>query len=233
MESSPPQSRIWLAVAPAMVIPLLASLFYFVLFSEHAFARILYGSTKLFQIVWPLLALRFILGDRFPKLRGTGPTHWRALPLGLLCGLAVAGGAFVLLETPVGSIVRGGAGPIRAKAVQMGFLEHYWSFALFLSIIHSLLEEYYWRWFVFGRLRHVLAPAAAHLLAAAAFASHHIVVTTQYFPLAWGWLFGGLVGVGGLMFSWLYARQQTLAGAWLAHLIIDLAVMAIGYRLIA
>ena len=31
-------------------------------------------------------------------------------------------------------------------------LRVYLLLAVFYSAIHSLLEEYYWRWFVFGRL---------------------------------------------------------------------------------
>ena len=72
----------------------------------------------------------------------------------------------------------------------------------------------------------------AHLLAAAAFAAHHVVVISQYFGWGWGLALGAFVGVGGALWSWMYQRQGTLAGVWLSHLIVDLFVMWIGYGLI-
>ena len=224
--------RTWIAVVPAMVLPFLAALCYFVFFSEYFFARIIYGGTKVFTLVWPLLACWLILRTKFPPLELKAARHLKAIPLGLLSGAAVALLAFLLMQTSLGTVVKASAGDIKAKADELGFLRHYWVFAIFLSFFHSLLEEYYWRWFVFGQLRKLLKPSAAHLLAAFCFAAHHIVVATQFFPVAWGVLLGSLVGVGGLLFSLLYARQNTLAGAWLSHMIIDLALMSIGHQLL-
>jgi len=58
------------------------------------------------------------------------------------------------------------------------------------------------------------------------------VVATQYFPPAWGVLFGGLTGVGGLLWSILYEKQRTLAGAWICHVFVDLGILSIGHWLL-
>jgi len=224
--------RTWLSVVPAMLVPVGGALLYFVFLREHAAARAAYGATKLFTLVWPLAAVWLVLRERLPALELGHRRHRRALPLGLAAGAAVVLLMLGLMQTPFGDVARAHSGAIRAKAEGLGVLRHYWLFTGFLCVFHSLLEEYYWRWFVFGRLRRVVGVRAAHLLAGAAFAAHHIVVLSQFFPMGWGVALGGLVGVGGILWSVLYARQRTLAGAWISHLLVDLGIMIIGHRLL-
>lgn len=220
------------ALVPAMTVPFLASLLYFVLLSGRPVAQALYAGAKVFTLVWPFFAAVFILREplRWPG-RGWGH-HLRAIPAGAFWGLLFAGLMAGLLMTPMGAVVAESAGRIRLKAQQMGILDWYWPFAIFLSLGNSLVEEVYWRWFVYGRLRGMVGVWPAHLLAGAAFAAHHVVVAMQFFPPAWGLFFGLSVGVGGVAMSLLYQRQGTLAGAWACHLAADLGIMAIGYRLL-
>jgi membrane protease YdiL (CAAX protease family) len=137
---------------------------------------------------------------------------------------------FGLFWGPMGQVVATGASQIRSKAASLGILNHYWLFGLFVALVHSLIEEYYWRWFVYGRLRELVRPGSAHALAALAFAAHHIVITTQYFGAAWGLVLGSLVGVGGALWSVMYERQRTLAGAWASHMAVDLGILAVGHK---
>jgi membrane protease YdiL (CAAX protease family) len=137
-----------------------------------------------------------------------------------------------LMLSPVGEVVKSSAPSIRAKVVDFGLVKHYWAFALFLAVVHSLVEEYYWRWFVFGRLRLMTGAWPAHLLAAAAFASHHVVMAVQFFPWGWGLFFGAAVGAGGLIWSLMLSRQKSLAGIWLSHMIVDLGILSIGHKLV-
>ena len=115
---------------------------------------------------------------------------------------------------------------------QLGIIKYYVLFAIFLSFFHSLLEEYYWRWFVYGNLLKIINPVAASLISAAAFASHHVIVLKEYFPWGWALFFGFSVAIGGVVWNTMYQRQKTLTGVWLSHMIVDLAIMTIGYFLI-
>lgn len=222
----------WLALVPAMTLPFVASLLYFVLFSQETFARVLYVLTKAFTLVWPLLAVRWLFGESWPRLELSALRHRKSLPMGMIIGAAIVAGMYALMQTPLGDMVLGGAKEIRAKTETLGVLNYYWSFALFLSVAHSLLEEYYWRWFVFGRLSQVVPKAWAHGLAGLAFSAHHIVITTQYFPLGLGFFLGVMVGVGGIIWSMLYGRQGSLAGCWVSHMLVDLGMLALGHRII-
>jgi membrane protease YdiL (CAAX protease family) len=185
--------------------------------------------TKVFTLVWPLLAIGFILKEGMPRVSPRGGHHWRALPWGVASGVVMVGAMLGLMQTPMRDVVLGGADAIRAKTESLGMLRHYWTFAVLLSVVHSLLEEYYWRWFVYGRLRHLVPDLAAHALAGAAFSLHHIVVVSQYFSWGWGLVLGGMTGVGGMIWSWMYRRQGTVAGAWISHMIVDFGLLSLGY----
>ena len=106
---------------------------------------------------------------------------------------------------------------------------------VFLALIHSLLEEYYWRWFVFGWLRRLLPLLPALLLSSVAFMSHHVIILAVFFPGQF-WTatvpFSLAIAGGGFVWAWLYDRTGSLYAPWLSHLIIDLAIMAVGYDMV-
>jgi hypothetical protein len=103
----------------------------------------------------------------------------------------------------------------------------------FYSVVHSLLEEYYWRWFVFGRLRQLLPLWPAILLASLAFMAHHVIVLGTY--LGWlspaTWLFSLGVALGGAAWCWIYHTSGSLLGPWISHLLVDAAIFLVGYDL--
>jgi len=224
----------WVVLIPAMSLPLFASLFYFVILSGSPIGQAVYTITKAFTVAFPVIAFLWILKERHrfaPKIKENWQVHMKSLPLGIAIGLAIMAVMGLLMLTPIWGGVQEGGPAIRTKVENLGIFKCYILFAIFVSFIHSFIEEYYWRWFVYGQLRELVKPWMAHTLAAISFAAHHIVVTTQFFSPGLGVLFGVLVGVGGLFWSLLYQRQKTLAGAWVSHMIVDIGVLAVGYYL--
>jgi membrane protease YdiL (CAAX protease family) len=103
----------------------------------------------------------------------------------------------------------------------------------FYSLVHSGLEEYYWRWFVFGQLSRRVPLAAAIAISSLGFMAHHVLVLSQFFH-GYGaatWFFSLCVAVGGAVWAWLYQRSGSLYGPWVSHMIIDAGLMVIGYQL--
>lgn len=215
-----------------MLMPLIASLFYFIWFSEPTFVRFAYVGIKIFTLVWPVMAVLLILRETLPRWQFKDSHPWKALPAGMGIGFLIAILLFALMRTPAGEMVRDNTARISDKAIKLGITNYYWSFAIFLSVFHSLAEEYYWRWFVYGQLVRVLPTGWAHIFAGLSFSAHHIVIAIQYFPNTYGVIFGLLVGVGGVLWSSLYAKHKTLYGVWISHMIVDLSIMVIGYDLI-
>ena len=226
------RQRLWIALLPALLVPGIGALVYFHITGEGPIAQGFYGLSKLFTLVWPLIAWRWLLWRGFGGWQWRSAHHWRSIPLGAATGIGIVAIAWGLMATPLGEIVRAAGPRMREKTAALGVLEHYWLFACFLSIIHSLIEEYYWRWFVYGRTAELLPGYRAHLIAAIGFTLHHVIVLSTFFGLGWGLFFSFFVGVGGAIWSLLYQRQRSLIGIWISHMIVDFGVLAIGHTII-
>jgi len=218
-----------------MLLPFLASLLYYVLLAGHPVAMAIYTATKVFTIVWPIIAVVMIEQDPIWLGAVKVRKHVASLPMGLVTGLLIAG---VIIGgygwTSLGDYVDGFTGEITLKVEQMGIGDpvRYIVFCTFLAGLHSLIEEFFWRWYVFGRLVRVMPAGWAGLLASLAFAGHHYVVLGCYFSPTGTLVFGTGVGIGGALWCWMLRRQKTLLGCWLSHALVDVAVFAVGYRIV-
>lgn len=232
-QSSPNKWRVFCWVAPALVVPFVASLIYFVVLSGTKFALVVYTFAKIFTLLWPVV---FVLtSGRWRQIHWSidWKKHGRAIPLGLLTGGIVFALTFALYAwTPLGDYVRQSGELIRQKTEDLGVIGFYIPFAIFLSVVHSLLEEFYWRWFVYGQLAKIWPGRLAGFVASLAFAGHHYVVVGCYFSFWGAAVFGTLVGVGGALWCWHYQRQKSLMGCWASHFLVDVVILAIGYQLI-
>jgi hypothetical protein len=94
------------------------------------------------------------------------------------------------------------------------------------------MEEYVWRWFVFRKFE-TFAPGGIAIIAASlGFTAHHVIALAAQFD--WRITVLGSVGVfiGGVTWSWLYLRYQSVWPCYLSHAIVDAPVFWIGYDLI-
>jgi len=224
--------RIWYALTPALLLPTLSALFYFVVFKEAAVSKPIYVATKFFTIFWPVIATVWLLRRRLDFGGVAASGHRRSLLPGLLVGLAIVAVMVAWMKSPWSQVILAGGAAVHTKVESLGFLDHFLFFAAFIIILHSFIEEFYWRWFVFGNLRHVLPLPAAHALAAVGFAAHHLVVTCQYYPFWFALGLAACVAVGGLIWSLLFQRYNSLLGSWMSHLCVDAGLMWVGYQML-
>ena len=61
---SPHSKKLWAVLIPAMFLPGLASLWYFVWLGDSSLAQVIYGSVKFFTLVWPIIATFLILKEK-------------------------------------------------------------------------------------------------------------------------------------------------------------------------
>lgn len=229
------------AIGLAMIFPTVAAWLYFVELAQPAgtnanpFLQTCYTGSKVIQFSFPLLwcwvAHRRLLRPGSPSAHGMG--------IGIAFGLAVSAVMFalyflVLRHTEPFEQMRP---ELQAKVAQFGITSPFGFILLgsFLSIVHSLLEEYYWRWFVFGELKRLIPLWAAIVFSGLAFMGHHVVVLAVYFPgrfLTAALPFSLGIAVGGTFWAWLYHRYGSIYAAWVSHLLIDGAIMVIGYDLL-
>jgi membrane protease YdiL (CAAX protease family) len=220
----------WSLLLPALLVPFVLSFFYFVFFPGTAFGNAFYGAHKVFLIAWPLLCVLLIL--REPMIDRTRPKrHLASLVPGTLFGIAVTGVMLLLLEaSPMGAVFSTNEAKIVQRIHDLDVAERFVAFALFISFIHSAMEEFYWRWFAYGQAAKLMPKGIAHAVAATGFALHHIVVLSQFFPLGWAFALGACVGIGGAFWSWQAERYNSLIGPWFSHLLVDLGLMWVGWQ---
>lgn len=229
---SPLTSRRRAVLLPALLLPFLASFFYFVLFPGTTFGNSFYAGIKVFLLVWPFLATCLILKVNLID-RSREKRHLASMIPGISFGIVIVGVlVFLVKATPMGAVLDENSGRIAGRIHDLGVAEHFLWFALFISFAHAALEEFYWRWFVFGQAQRVMSLPVAYLVASLGFASHHIVVLSQFFPLGWAFLFGGCVAIGGAFWCWLSYRYNSLIGPWVSHMIIDLGLMWVGWEVL-
>ena len=104
--------------------------------------------------------------------------------------------------------------------------------AIFITVINSSVEEYYWRWFAFSKLSKITSSRKAILLSALGFSFHHLIVLITYFGPGYGILFSFGTFMGGAIWAYLYDRYDSILPCIVSHVIVDAAVMIIGYDII-
>jgi len=219
----------------AMLFPTLAAWLYFVVFTDRDTLPTVYALSKVAQFSFPLAWTLAVTKGRLPRLKITS----RTLLEGVGTGLAMVLGLFLLYMAVKGqSPLLQEARPrilSRLQSIGADTPARFLGLVLFLSIIHSLLEEYYWRWFVFGRLQQRVRVANAVLLSSVAFTLHHVIVLhaflgPQFWPVTLG--LSLVVALGGALWAVVYQHCRLLAAPWISHVLVDLAIMAIGYDLV-
>lgn len=216
-----------------MVLPTLAAWAYFHQWAGTPAMMPIYTAGKLVQFALPIV-WAWLYAWRWPR----GVLAPRGLVLALGFGALAATGivAGYLLWLSDDPLWQSAAARMTGRMAQAGFADPRWFLllAVFYSLAHSGLEEYYWRWFVFGRLQERLRPALAIALASLAFASHHALIVAAFFPgeLSLILALSAGVGGGGAVWCWLYRSSGSLLGPWLSHALIDAALMFVGYLML-
>ena len=231
------------AVIAAIVFPSLVTLVYFHLLAGHAprLQQSAYGLGKILQFSFPMIWVAF--GLRLSVWRAGLPPLERKLSsaasvgFGLVMAALVVAGMFAiyrwlfpydLVESLRASVTA------RVRGFSVDNWQKFAALGLFYALVHSLLEEYYFRWFVFGRLRHLISFVPAMIISGLAFMSHHVIVLAHYFDglSAETVLLSLAIAVGGAIWAWQYERSRSLLGPWLSHLLVDAGIFLIGYDLV-
>ncbi len=256
-EGSPPDASAgrgrafhWCVLIFAMIFPTIMAWIYFVVLAKppsedrngsaipanaNYAVLIAYSLGKIVQTGLPLVWVWYFERHRLqlvaPSFRGLG----LALAFGFVVAIGVVLFYFAILrDSP---LLAGTPEMVREKVGEFHAATpiRYLLLAVFIAGAHSLMEEYYWRWFLFGELRRQLAVPAAITLSSLAFMLHHVIILKVYLPNGFGIgviPFSLCVAFGGGVWAWLYQRTGTIYSAWLSHLLVDAAILVAGYDMV-
>ena len=191
------------------------------------------GKTIQFGLpVWIVLRInKEQLGVHRPRAAGVSMgVLFGLLALALIVGiyqlaLKPNAGIMSLLDEQVTSKVEG---------FQLNSVAAYTALAAFYCLIHSAMEEYYWRWFVFKRFLQHRSLGQAIAISSIGFMAHHVIVLGMFFGFE-NWMtyvFSIGVAVGGAVWAWIYNRSGNLYSAWISHAFVDAAIFWVGYDIL-
>ena len=224
----PSTGNLWFIFLTTLFIQFVGGIIYFVLVTDTGIVRTVYAATKFLMVVAPILL--FFGGFTLPKPT-LKPQTIKSILYGVTTGIGIAGLIF-LIYALFQSHLLVFADDIAAKVHDFGIMPYYFLAALGVSLVHSLFEEYFWRWYVVRGLEVKLSPTRAIVLGGALFALHHYIVLSQFVSPGLTILFGTFVGVGGVIWSFIYKRTDSLLGPWISHAIVDGALFYVGYLLL-
>ena len=100
--------------------------------------------------------------------------------------------------------------------------------AIYISFVNSLLEEFFFRGFLFLGLLEKAPRKTAYVLSSLLFAIYHIAVMDSWFNpylfiLAMVSLF-----TGGLIFNYLNEKNKTILNSWIVHMMANFAINHVG-----
>lgn len=234
-EQSSPRRDI-AAIAFAVTFPTFMTWVYFIGLAESSagLQQAASGIGKVIQFGFPVFWFVVVQKQKPSRPR----FQLFGLLLGGVFGLAVIAAMFTAYDRwlmPSGVFDSAGE-VVRQKVAEFGInsASKYAALSAFYVVLHSLLEEYYWRWFVFGQLRRVTTLGPAIAISSLGFMSHHVIVLSHYF--GWGsflsLFFSTGVAVGGVVWAWLYAGSRSLYCTWLSHALVDAGIFLVGYEIL-
>ena len=220
----------------AGLLPAVMTLFYFVLLKNHSTftQQTVYSLGKILQFTFPLWFLAWAMKNKISLPLKWTKQIWIGLFFGIVVGFLMVG----MIHSPLFSdtLMENLKANIQTKlnALNITSLWSYVGLGIFYSLIHSFLEEYYWRWFMYGQLKTVMGKIGANILSSIGFMAHHIIVLAVFFgwqnPLTY--ILSFMIALGGSFWAWHYEQSKSLIGPWLSHLIEDTAIFYIGYQLV-
>ena len=233
-------------LALALAFPSLITWLYFIVFAGDSRVQLVYSVGKVLQFVLPVAWVWSVERRRRDTMRFDGSATTAPTPASRVASALVGAGLGIVIVAALFGLY---AGYFRSHPVMAGMPEivrgkladagittplGFLALATFYSLVHSALEEYYWRWFVFGRLRTLVPVVAAIVISSLGFMAHHTLVVGIYFDglSAMTVLLSACVAIGGAIWAWLYQRTGSLVGAWICHVMVDVGIMAVGYDLV-
>ena len=226
----------------AIFFPSVVTYVYFNLLASSApvLQQSAYGVGKALQfglpVVWVWLFFRNRLSFRSGSASESGQAGGKSsIGLGIGFGLLVVVTMVVLFvlaiaDSPVGVRL---ADMVKEKinSMELNSVVMYAAVGLFYTVFHSFLEEYYWRWFVYDLSKRFYSQWVSNVISSVGFAAHHVILLGFFFgwESPWTYVISAGIAVGGVVWAWMYQRDQTLWAAWISHAIVDAGIFTLGY----
>ena len=157
--------------------------------------------------------------------------HKKGILAALALALGVYGvilGAYFLLRSFIDFSAIAGSLTENAGVNQDNFLY----VSLYISFVNSLLEEFFFRGYLFAGLKQSRGRVFAYGFSSIAFALYHVAMMTGWFSLPLMLLALAGLAAGGMIFNYLNERLGCIYLSWLVHMFANFAINTIGFMIL-
>lgn len=210
-----------LLLVPAPSIGVLLGM---ILFPNSPLGRVLFGFTKVWMLILPVVWLIGI--DKKPL--GGSPMRRGGLVFGVISGVVIASAIVALYVLVADKVLDKTFFVQKLTAIGLGNWKIYLAGTIYWIVVNAILEEYVWRWFCVEQCSRLWNRQFAIIASALFFTLHHILAMSLYFPPVAVALCSFGVFIGGIIWSAMYIRYESIWPGYVSHAIVDMAVFGIG-----
>ena len=183
----------------------------------------------LFFLALPMLFFLIWRGE-WSEFKSLFRFQKKGLLISLLLGLAIFGvilGGYFALRGVIDF-----SGVTTSLTSGMGITaDNFVRVAIYISIMNSFLEEFFFRGFGFITLKKYVNVKFAYFFSPVLFAIYHVgMLVGMFHPAVLALIMFGLI-VGGLIFNALNDKLGNIYPSWLTHMAANFAINTIGYIL--
>ncbi len=175
----------------------------------------------------PLICARFDRQIKIKSLFKADKKIWLPLLLGLALYGVIIGGYFAVKPfydfSGIADNLSATAGVTKDNFLYV---------SIYISFVNSLLEEFFFRGFVFVNLKAQTTRIFAYIISSAAFALYHVTMMTGWFNIFLFLLVVVGLGAGGVIFNYLNEKRESIYTSWFVHMFANFAINTIGFMLL-
>ncbi len=102
--------------------------------------------------------------------------------------------------------------------------------AAYFILINALIEEYFWRWFIYSRYEKLVSSQLAVFLTAFCFTLHHTIALAIFTDWRIALISSLAVFIAGIVWSEYYRRYRSIWSNYFSHAIADLALHMVAWQ---
>ena len=102
--------------------------------------------------------------------------------------------------------------------------------AAYFILINALIEEYFWRWFIYSRCEKLVSSQLAVFLTSLFFTLHHTIALAVFTDWRITSIGSLAVFIAGIIWSEYYRRYRSIWSNYFSHAIADLALHIVAWQ---
>ena len=151
----------------------------------------------------------------------------------IVSGLALCAAIFFLAQIFI-EFIRPEAENIYRTLSVLGLTENFLLYSAGIVVLNSLVEEFFWRYSIYGGLKSYFSIPVAMIVSSIGFAGSHMLYFIGLFDSLAIIVFLTLSSfIFGCFWVWLYERTRSVPHVWVNHILVNLPLFYVEYLIIS